>query len=48
MIVEFESPEAAKKNDELPETQEFAQKQGALLDGPPKFSNLDVIDETPG
>jgi quinol monooxygenase YgiN len=48
VIVEFPSPEAAKQNDELPETQEFAQKQAALLDGPPNFYNLDVIDEQGG
>jgi len=45
VIVEFESPEAAKKNDELVESSGFAQKQAALLDGPPKFYNLDVLHE---
>jgi quinol monooxygenase YgiN len=45
VIVEFPSWEDAQKNNDLPETQEFAQKQMALVDGPPTFYNLDVIDE---
>jgi quinol monooxygenase YgiN len=45
VIVEFPSWEDAQKNNDLPETQEFAQKQAALVDGPPTFYNLDVIDE---
>jgi hypothetical protein len=34
-------------NSNLPETKEFAQKQGALIDGPMTFRDLDVIDERP-
>jgi len=45
VIVEFPSWDEAQKNNELPETQEFAKKQMALVDGPPTFYNLDVIDE---
>jgi quinol monooxygenase YgiN len=45
VIIEFASREEAQKNDALPETQDFAQKQAALLDGPPTFYNLDVIQE---
>jgi quinol monooxygenase YgiN len=48
VIAQFPSYEAAQKNNELPETQEFAQKQMALADGPPTFYNLDVIDEPLG
>ena len=48
VIAEFPSYEAAQKNDALPETQEMAQKQMALADGPPTFYNLDVIDEPLG
>ena len=44
IIVEFASAEDAAKNDALPETQAFAQKQMALVDGPPTFYNLDVIE----
>jgi len=44
VIVEFASPEDAAKNDALPETQDFATKQMALVDGPPTFYNLDVIE----
>jgi hypothetical protein len=45
VIVEFPSWEDAQTNNDLPETQEFAQKQMSLVDGPPTFYNLDVIDE---
>jgi hypothetical protein len=44
-IVEFESYEAAMKNSDDPATSEFAEKMAALSDGPPKFTNLDVIRE---
>ena len=45
VIIEFASPEDAQKNDALPETQEFARREMELLDGPPNFYNLDVIQE---
>ena len=45
VIVEFPSWEDAQKNNDLPETQQFAEKQMKLVDGPPTFYNLDVIDE---
>ena len=32
-------------NSDLPETNEFGQKQGALLDGPMHFTDLAVIDD---
>lgn len=41
-VVEFESYEAAMKNSEDPATSEFSERMGALLDGPPRFRNLDV------
>ena len=44
-IVFFESYEEAMKNSNLPQTQEFSQKMMALGDGPPKFYNLDVIED---
>ncbi len=44
-IVEFDSYEAAKKNSELPETQELAAGLAQLADGPPTFHNLDVVRE---
>jgi quinol monooxygenase YgiN len=46
-IIEFPSYEEAMKNNDLPETAEFAKKAGELSDGPPTFRNLDVmrIDE---
>ena len=43
-IVEFESYEAAMENSNLPETQAFAGRMVELCDGPPRFSNLDVVD----
>jgi hypothetical protein len=44
-IVFFDSYESAMQNSELPITQEFAQKMQSLVDGPPTFYNLDVIDD---
>jgi hypothetical protein len=46
-IIEFPSFEEAMKNNDLPETGEFAKKSGELCDGPVTFRNLDVmrIDE---
>ena len=45
VIVEFPSWDAAQKNNDLPETQEFAEKQMKFADGPPSFYNLDVLEE---
>lgn len=45
VIVEFESYEAAMANSNDPRTQEFAAKLAELLDAPPVFHNLDVIDQ---
>jgi quinol monooxygenase YgiN len=47
VIAEFASYEAAMKNNELPETQTFAEAVQKLADGPPTFSNLDLdgVDE---
>jgi hypothetical protein len=42
-IIEFNSYEEAMKNSNDPATSEFAREMGALLDGPPKFYNLDVL-----
>ncbi|MGD0984000.1 MAG: hypothetical protein ABSA65_09310 [Acidimicrobiales bacterium] len=44
-IIEFDSYEEAMKNSNDPVTSEFAQKLSALLDEPPKFHNLDVLQE---
>jgi hypothetical protein len=41
-IVEFNSYEEAMKNSNDPATSAFASQMAALLDGPPKFYNLDV------
>ena len=41
----FDSYESAMENSNLPETNEFGQKQSALLDGPMQFTDLDVIDD---
>lgn len=45
VIVEFDSYESAMENSNSPETQEMAAEIAALLDAPPKFYNLDVVDE---
>ena len=44
-IVEFPSYEEAMANSELPETKAVAEKYAALCDEPPRFVNLDVLDE---
>jgi hypothetical protein len=41
----FDSYESAMVNSDLPETNEFGQKQSALVDGPMQFIDLDVIDD---
>ncbi len=41
----FDSYEAAMENSNLPETAAFAEKQVSLLDGPPTFYDLDVVNE---
>jgi quinol monooxygenase YgiN len=45
LIVFFDSYESAMENSNLPETAQFAEKQMALLDGPPSFSDLDIIED---
>ncbi|MCD1144553.1 hypothetical protein LQU92_04755 [Kocuria sp. LUK] len=44
-IVFFDSYESAMENSNLPETQEYAKKLMALMDGEPVFRNLDVLEE---
>jgi hypothetical protein len=43
-IVEFESAKAAMDASARPETQEFFGRLIELMDGPPKFYNLAVVD----
>jgi len=43
-IVEFESRETAMEASNRPETQEFFGRLSRLMEGPPKFYNLDVVD----
>jgi hypothetical protein len=45
IIVFFDSYESAMENSNLPETQEFAAKWAAAVDGPMLFLDLDVIDD---
>jgi hypothetical protein len=44
-IVEFPSYEDAMRNNDLPETNDFAERIQALCDGPATFRNLDVVRE---
>jgi quinol monooxygenase YgiN len=44
-IVFFDSYDAAMTNSNLPETQEFAAKLGAVVTDRPNFHDLDVVDE---
>jgi hypothetical protein len=41
----FDSYESAMENSNLPETSEFAERQMALVEGPPTFIDLDVIED---
>jgi hypothetical protein len=43
-IIEFESKEAAMEASSRPETGEFFGRLSALMDGPPKFYNLEVVE----
>ena len=43
-LIEFDSYEAAMEASDRPETQEFFGRLSQLMDGPPKFYNLDVLD----
>ena len=45
VVAEFDSYELAMENSARPETDEFARKMAELVDGPPTFTNYDVIDE---
>lgn len=45
IIVFFDSYESAMENSALPETQQFAQKWAAAVDGPMLFHDLDVVDD---
>lgn len=45
VIAFFDSYESAMVNSNLPETNDFGQKQSALLDGPMVFTDLEVIDD---
>lgn len=47
-IIQFPSYEEAMRNNDLPETQEFAEKMMALCDGEAIFRNLDVLVEMDG
>ena len=42
-IAEFDSAEDAEANNNLPETQAFAEEMGKLAEGPIAYHNLDVI-----
>jgi hypothetical protein len=41
----FDSYESAMENSSLPETAAFAEKQMPLLDRPPNFYDLDIIED---
>jgi hypothetical protein len=41
----FDDYDSAMVNSNLPETGEFGEKQTALLDAPPEFIDLDVIED---
>jgi hypothetical protein len=45
VIAFFDDYDSAMVNSNLPETQAFGEKQFALLEAPPTFTDLDIIDE---
>jgi len=45
IIVFFDSYESAMENSKLPQTQEFAAKWAALVEAPPTFTDLDVVED---
>ena len=45
LVVFFDSYESAMVNSNLPETAEFAEQQRPLLEGPPTFYDLDVVED---
>src|SRR3954454_15984086 len=45
VIAFFDSYEAAMKNSQLPETGEFAKRIEQLVDEPPRFVDLDVVED---
>jgi quinol monooxygenase YgiN len=47
-IVEFDSHEQAMANNDDPTTQEFAAFMAKVCDGPPTFTNLDVVTSWTG
>ncbi|HEX2023126.1 MAG TPA: hypothetical protein VHF00_00335 [Acidimicrobiales bacterium] len=48
VVAEFPSYEEAMANSELPETQEFSAAMSELVQGPPSYRNLDVIESWEG
>lgn len=42
---DFDSWESAEQSNDLPDTQAWADRLSALIDGDPKYENLDVIRE---
>lgn len=45
VVVFFDSYESAMENSNRPETNEFAEKLAALVDGPPTFHDLEVVED---
>jgi quinol monooxygenase YgiN len=48
VVAQFESYEQAMENSARPETDAFAKKMSALVDGQVAYGNFDVIDESAG
>lgn len=44
--VDFDSWEAAQRNNDRPETQRWAARFAEVIDGDPKYENLDVLAES--
>lgn len=46
VVVDFSSEEEAQRNNERPETQQWAERVRSLIDGEPEYHNLRVVYET--
>lgn len=44
-VIVFQSEEAARERERLPETQEFGRRMRDLIDGQPDFVDLELIEE---
>lgn len=44
-MVFFDSRDDAMRNNELPETQDYARKLGDVVEGDPQFFDIEIVDD---